>query len=173
MNNGKAVGATKYLCRRIPRDWASRWPGLVAEYDVSPTRRGRLAAKVLVFRNPRALRSFWKIGLKQGELGRWTTGAVNGLISWKERLSRNNIWTRRITRADPRYFCVIGLACGFLTMEHIAHEAVHAGFCYAKRVNRTPWAEGRDFDEEEIAYPAGAIAAGINRFLFKKGLYPK
>lgn len=93
-------------------------------------------------------------------------------------LPRN--WTHRwpsplkMINADPRYFCVIGLSLPDVRrkwMTIISHEAVHAGFCYAKRVTRSPWAEKFDFDEEQIAYPSGNIASGINRQLYRRKLY--
>lgn len=72
---------------------------------------------------------------------------------------------------DPRYFCVIGLVRGHLSMEIISHEAVHAGCAYAKRGARAPWHDALGFDEEHIAYPAGRIAAAINRALWAAKLY--
>jgi hypothetical protein len=116
--------------------------GVLAEADICPTPHGRLFAKLLVFKNTILLRRFWTSNLNKGELGRWTVGAVNGLVKSK------------------------------LSMAVIVHESVHAGFCYAKRVKRTPWAAARSFDEEEVAYPAGEIARKINIFLWKKELYP-
>lgn len=150
-----------------------RWtPGLlrsaVAEFDVRPTRHGRLFAKVVVFKSNKAMRAFWSHRISKSPLGRWTVGACNGLICWSEKRGQ-----RRVTETDRRYFCVIGLIVGRVGMEVIAHEAVHAGFCYAKRVRRTPWAAARDFDEEEVAYPAGAIARAINRELHRRNLYDR
>lgn len=79
---------------------------------------------------------------------------------------------RHWIEADPRYFCVIGLVKGFLSMEIICHEAVHAGLAYAKRHRRAPWDEHiRHFEEEALCYPSGKIAAAINRAIFKAGLY--
>ena len=148
-------------------------PGCVAEADLRATPRGRLCAKLLVFRNRLALRRFWngKLG-KEERLGLHCFGVVNGLSRWIESYdAKTDTWSRRMERCDPRYFCVIGLVVGHLGMEVITHEAGHAGFCYAKRVQRAPWAAARDFDEEEVCDPAGMIAAAIKRFLHRRGLY--
>jgi len=156
---------------RIPRVWSGRRWGIVAETDLRPSRGSTLRAKLLIFRSCRELRRFWSIALKKGDLGAYCQGAVNGLICWKEKQSENGEWQRRVVRADPRYFCVIGLVKTRLTMLHISHEAVHAGFCYAKRVQRRPWGLSNNLDEERVAYPAGEIARGINAFLHKRKLY--
>ena len=159
--------------RQLPRTFA-RHPhaqGLVAEADITLHRRGRLAAKLLVFKGPLALRRFWKLAVSDASLGRRCLGAVNSLAQESGRPTKDGgvKWDRMI--GDRRYFCVIGLCVGGLSMEIIAHEAVHAGFCYERRVKRNLFGEACDFDEERIAYPAGAIAAAINRFLHAKGLY--
>jgi len=159
--------------KSLPRCWSRRWPSIEAEWDLSPTARGHLFAKLLIFKNQRELQRWWHRGLKKPGLGRYTVGAVNGLFRWSERHRANNGWSPRMTYTDPRYFCVIGLAKTHLTMEVICHEAVHAGFCYAKRVKRTPWMDAKAFDEEEVAYPAGVIARKINAILYAAKLYPK
>lgn len=67
---------------------------------------------------------------------------------------------------------MIGLVYGHLSMEIISHEAVHAGFNFSKRASRAPWdRKAQDFDEEGVAYPAGRIAAAINRVLHAAKLY--
>ena len=157
--------------RRIPCVWSRQWLSIVAECDIRPTRHGRLYAKLLIFKNPRTLQVFWRDGLKNGSLGRWTVGAVNALVHWTETVGATGEVIRKQRDVDPRYFCVIGLCETKLSMEVISHEAVHAGFCYAKRVKRTPWDAARKFDEEEVAYPSGAIAKKINAFLYARKLY--
>ncbi len=156
---------------RLPRNWSKQFRGVVAECDISPTRRGRLKAKLLIFATVNDLKRFWRVDLDKGSLGRFTKGAVNGLCHEVLRVNPDGSTAFHKNVYDPRYFCVIGLVKRWLSMEVISHESVHAGFCYAKRVKKTPWAAAREFDEEEVAYPAGAIAAAINRFLFRKGLY--
>lgn len=101
-------------------------------------------------------------------------GAVNQLCC--ERIiffgKKSKKAERHWIEADPRYFCVIGLVKGFLSMEIICHEAVHAGLAYAKRHKRTPWDEHiANFEEEALCYPSGKIAAEINRAIHDAGLY--
>jgi hypothetical protein len=157
--------------RPLPRDW-SALAGLdcIAETDIRPTPHGRLYAKLMVFEDAAGLRRFWK-NISEDRLGPNCLAAVNMLAHWTESLG-NGSWKRRMDVLDQRYFCVIGLVVGHLTMEVITHEAVHAGFCYAKRVKRCPWDNYDDFDEELVAYPAGRIARQINKFLHDQGVYP-
>lgn len=155
--------------RPLPRSWSRLHRGIVAETDISPSRGGDLRAKLLIFRTARDLREFWKKRIKN-DLSRGTVAAVNGLWRTGE-LHRRDERVERWMEADRRYFCVIGLILSRLGMEIVSHESVHAGFCYAKRVRRLPWGTVHDFDEEHVAYPAGAIAAGIARFLYRKGFY--
>jgi hypothetical protein len=154
----------------------TRWSGhrtaknLVAEADIFIQSRGRLAAKLLIFKNPTALHRFWLSINPDCPLGRGCWGAVNALarqVEWHGRNPRPTYMT-----GDRRYFCVIGLCANHLTMEIIAHEAVHAAYCYEKRARRNLFgAAAADFDEERIAYPAGRIAGAINRYLYDKNLY--
>jgi hypothetical protein len=73
---------------------------------------------------------------------------------------------------DPRFFCAMAFNLKDLSMEVIAHESVHAGFAYARRIGkRTLFEEALNFDEEGIAYPAGVIAAELNRVFHNKGFY--
>jgi hypothetical protein len=140
---------------------------LIAEHDIRMN-LGRLRAKLLIFDRPASLRSFWK-AIRGLGLGRGAVGAVNSLAY--ERISFRRAKESRSMECDPRYFCMIGLCKTHLSMEIVSHEAVHAGFAYAKRRKGDAWIAAMDFDEEFVAYPAGRIAAAINRFLFRKGLY--
>lgn len=143
--------------------------GIVAEADICPHRRGRIAAKLLVFRNRTTLHRFWK-RISDTPLGRGCLGAVNALGHTRTKFGKGDAETTTL-HGDPRYFCLIGLCLGHLSAEVICHEAVHAGYCYEKRVRRNLWGDVGDFDEERIAYPTGAIAAAIHCFLDKRGLY--
>ena len=159
----------RHARRLLPRSFvghpASR--GLIAEHDLR-INSGRLRAKLLIFDRPTSLRSFWKAVRGLG-LGRGAVGAVNSLAY--ERVSFRRAKESLSMECDPRYFCMIGLCKTHLSMEIISHEAVHAGFAYAKRRKGDAWIAAMDFDEEFIAYPAGRISAAINRFLFDEGLY--
>ena len=127
-----------------------------------PTDRGRLFCKVLIFSNQAALRRFWVRGLKNGRLGR-CRGVVNALVKTTQKVAADGTVGRMRIVTDPRYFAVMGLVKEDLTMEVLTHESVHAGFAYAKRVKRSPWAKYADLDEEEVAYPSGVIAREIVR----------
>lgn len=130
----------------------------------------RLAAKVLVFDRPEGLREFWREGLGKSELGKDCRGVVNSLITEVNRCE-NGRWVN-FFEADARYFCLIGLCASHLSMEIICHESVHAAFSYLKRVKRCPWDEqSKHFHEEALAYPTGAMARELNKFLFRHNLY--
>jgi hypothetical protein len=153
----------------VPRCFAGHpaGKGLLGECDIRLCGAGRLRAKLLVFNGPVALRRFWRDALGRNELGRHTAGAVSALS-----YERINVTTgASVMVVDPRYFCVIGLTRDNLSMEVITHEAVHAGFAYAKRVQKNLWAGADELDEENVCYPAGRIAAAINSFLHDQGLY--
>jgi hypothetical protein len=143
--------------------------GLLAEADIYPHPRGRLAAKLLVFDKPTNLRRFWR-KVVGSDVGRECRGCVNALAQTREAVGVKNP-KPPVLVGDPRYFCVIGLVRGWLSMEVISHEAVHAGYCYEKRVRRNLFGAIGDFDEERVAYPAGRIAGAMNEFLARKGLY--
>ena len=154
---------------RLPKNWLPH-PKMVphdGEFDVS---LGSLLAKVIVFKTSSDLKKFWNTGLnRMQKLGKGRTlGAVHGLycevFSGKSGKSHLEV--------DPRYFCFIGLTRKNLSMECISHESVHAAFCFVKRKSRSPWdIHAKTHDEEAIAYPAGRIAAAINRELYRRNLY--
>lgn len=158
----------KRFCRSLSR--TPKIPGMIAQCDVRPTDAGYLTAKVMVFQDRNSMNRFWRKSFDCG-ISRNCKGVAKGLFGWTERVDQAGKWVRKCITGDRRYFCVIGLIHGHLNMEVVTHESVHAGLCYAKRATRTPWAKYGDFDEEQIAYPAGRIAARINQFLHKKGLY--
>lgn len=155
--------------RALPRCFKNHPAGkeIVAEVDLASSRRSRLRAKLLLFPHPTALQRFWLKALGY-KLGRYALGAVNSLsreIHYGPKLERRRV------EVDPRYACIIGLAQSKLSMEIIVHESVHAGFAFAKRHRGDFWLGPNAFDEENICYPAGAIAGAINRFLQDNRLY--
>lgn len=153
---------------RLPTIWPTRH-GVVAQANIA-VNRGRLRAKLLIFRTPADMAAFWRSRLMAhngGPLGAKCLGAVNAL-----RRTRENVvsGTRHI-EVDRRFFCVIGLVVGHLSMRIITHESVHAAYAFAKRRSRSWWdAEARSFDEEAIAYPTGEIARNIVAFLNRRRL---
>lgn len=161
--------------RLIPRrDWRRirGVTGVLLERDLKVSAGSRLRAKLLVFGTTAALRQFWRRGLGRGELGRSCCGAVTPLGYEVQDFRKDGTIKSRRMEVDSRYFCVIGLCEKHLSMEIISHEAVHAGYAYAKRVNlKNLWYGAKENDEELVCYPAGRIAAEINRKLHKAGLY--
>lgn len=135
--------------------------GLLHERDLK-IGSSKLRAKLLIFKNKTSLRGFWKKALGK-DIGAYCYGAVNSLCCEVGKVDKDgNILTRHI-EADKRYFCLIGLIKGHLNAEIVTHEAIHAGYCYIKRVRKTPWDEQiAHFDEESVAYPSGLIASKIN-----------
>jgi hypothetical protein len=147
--------------------------GLIAEADIFPHPHGKLAAKLLIFDSRASFHRFWR-SLRREPLERGCEGCVNSLSRTRQRFGgKGEPDGPAVFEGDRRYFCLIGLHKRGLSMEVISHEAVHAGFCYEKRVRRNLFGKACDFDEERIAYPAGAIAAAINRFVYSKGLYER
>lgn len=158
------------LTSPIRRDWTGHpaTGGLLLDRDIGMG-HGRLKLKLLVFKNKRSLRSFWRSAMDFNP-GR-ALGVVHGLFQEVE-VYEKSAWRSSHIECDPRYFAVMGLAKGHLSMEIICHESVHAAFAFAKRKSRTPWdAHARDFDEEAICYPAGRIAEGIHSALYASGMY--
>lgn len=153
----------------LPRWWID-YPlgqGIVYERDIA-VGTSRLRAKLLIFSSQSALRKFWKEALSRPDIGPSCPAAVNTLLTSVETWDGKKLEKAELL-ADPRYFCVIGITRSHLrSCEVGAHEAVHAGFAYAKRVRRTPWdTDARKMDEEWIAYPAGKIMTGIARAHWK------
>jgi hypothetical protein len=143
---------------------------ILVEADIGVTGRRAMQAKLLVFKTPAALRRFWRDGLGKADLGKGCLGAVTALACEVLIFEPGNRETTFL-EVDPRYYCVIGLTVDNLNMEVVVHEAMHAGFAYAKRHARNFWVEDGPLDEESVCYPSGKIAAAINRFLHDKGLY--
>lgn len=145
--------------------------GILAETDIKLTRGSKLAAKLLVFRNRLEMRRFWRKALRGKDgLELKCVGAVDPLAYERMRFNPDS----HELCVDAKYFCLVALVHGHLLTEVVAHEAVHAAFCYAKRTGcRNVFAKAHEFDEEHIAYPAGLITAAIGQFLHDEGLYPR
>lgn len=155
---------SRHAATPLPRDWKSKpVPGILLERDIKVRPSSRVYAKLLVFENRADLRRFWTEDLGKEELGEGCCGAVHPL--WR------TVDEGRIQEFDPRYFCVIGLIKDYLSMEIICHESVHAGYAYAERCRGVKWPGCGELEEEYLAYPTGAISAGINFAVSKAGLY--
>ncbi len=138
--------------------------GLMTQADI-PIGSGRLYAKVLIFNNNRNLARFWK-EYTGHTVGRQVEGLVNALSHHSVLIDKEGTETYNTLWVDRRYFCLVGLINTHLTLHIIAHEAVHVGFCYAKRRARSPWdVHIERFDEEAIAYPAGEFVRQMIEWL--------
>lgn len=167
---------TRHTPTPLPRSFTAHpdGKGIIAEHDIAVwghERRGagRLRAKLLVFKSPRAMRAFSRkaLGIDNDE----AVGFVSDLS--REVITIGNIHRpgrEHILYVDPRYFCLICLVRGHLTMDIITHEACHAGIFFSQR-SRMRWPNQDGAASEAICYPTGRIAAAINRFLHDSGLY--
>lgn len=167
---------TRFSSKPLPRDW-STLPGseeILFSSDIAVSRKSILKAKVLVFRSLVSLQRFWRLGLRRSKLDEDVCAVVSDITSTvtfqtpKGTSKRPPVW-----EVDPTYFCVVGFILGKLSMEFIAHESVHAAYAYARRVaGRKSWPDKED-PEEHVCYPAGRIAAAINRLFHSHGLYDR
>lgn len=155
---GKIVAETDILIRGCDVDALER-----------RRRPGRLAAKLLIFRNSKDMGRFAMKAL--GSPNYDCAGFVNNLSVERMRFGKGGVLLEHTLSVDPRYFCIICLnqETG-LNMEVITHEAVHAGFFYSRR-SRMKWPGQKGQPDEAVCYPAGIIAAAINRFVHDEGLY--
>lgn len=156
----------------LPKKWSKLHGADKALFigHVSVSSGSRLLMKLLVFKNNKDLRSFWTKTLGKEDLGRKCRGVVNGLAC--EVIKFNKEKESIHIEVDPTFFCVMGLLVTHLGMEIITHESIHAGFNYAKRVNRRNlFHNSLELDEEEVCYPSGRIASGVNKLLRESGLY--
>lgn len=145
---------------------------ILLEKDLALSKHSRLRAKLLVFKNNLAMKRFFDEALdKPGQVTRKTLGIVSQLSCEVYRFKNKELVEQRL-EVDPRYFCLIGLIVGHLSMEIICHESVHAGFAYAARSRVRQWVRREDdLDEEQVCYPAGRIASLINKAVWKARLY--
>jgi hypothetical protein len=158
----------------LPRLWHTHPKAIASdilgEAEIKISRHSRLRAKLLVFKNNKAMRRFFKDVLEKPYV---VCPKTLGICCSLSVICENAITGKQIWEGDPRYFCMIGLLHEHLRMEIITHESVHGGFAYAARQNQKQWVKGDALDEEEVCYPAGIIASQINVFLDREGLYQR
>jgi hypothetical protein len=158
----------------LPASWDGL-PGIKlcsAHGDIRVTRYGRVKAKLLVFPTIKNMMKFWdKVLGSPHDLTKECLGVVNPL-SWR-------VWDSKTGKerqmVDPTYFAIIGLVGPKTDCMTITHESVHAALFYVRRLggkaNHSVPLEAKDVADEEICYPAGIIAAQINRFFYDNDLY--
>lgn len=163
----------KIVRDKLRRRYPASTPGLLAQGEFVVQGGGRLRAKVLVFEHPRHLQRFFADVLGR-PLGSRCLGAVTSMGTSFERVGPDGKTEAVRWEVDRRCFCLIGLCREHLTMRVLSHEAVHAGFCHARRCSKTHWdAQALAFDEEAVAYPAGEIARELVVFLERVGILEK
>ena len=165
---------TRFSSKPLPKDWFTL-PGsehILFSSDVAVSQKSTLKAKVLVFRDLHGLQRFWRFGIGRRKPSEEACAVVNSLSSYttfqrtKGTTEKEPIW-----EVDPSYFCVMGFIIGNLSMECITHESVHAAYAYARRVaGRKTWPDNEE-PEELVCYPAGRIAAAINKNFHRHRLY--
>ena len=167
----------KKIVSRVPSaTWDRVSGGASYSTDIRVTPRGRLKMRLLVFETPAKLRSYWgKLrGGKFGGLCQGTRGAVNSLGREVLEYGKNGKLVGQWIEVDGRYFAVMGLVRGYLGMEVVTHESVHAGIAYYDRSKgRLQWSRDDALPEEDLAYPIGIIAKKVVIALEKGGFYDK
>ena len=158
----------------LPHCWKDAYhadASLLLERDLPV---GSLFLKLLVFKNPKSLRRFWKKveALRRGGLSGGVLGVVSPLSSEVLDFDKTQ-WPEPYREVDRRYFSAMGLTIGNLGVGIVTHESVHAAFNYvARRGKRGPWTEVAEGDREElVCYPAGEIAKQVVNTLYAAGFY--
>lgn len=159
----------------LPKCWRKAYKAdasLLLEKDIP---LASLRLKLLVFKDPKSLRRFWRKAAPLnlgGMLPSDALGAVAPLSSTVYNFEKTQ-WPEPYQECDRRYFAAMGLAAGHLGSRIVTHECVHAGFFYARRMGaRSVWsAEAADgTDDELVCYPAGELANRVVTALYKAGL---
>lgn len=157
--------AEKVVMSKKPRPFMKSWSTdkekdkILFEVTFAASKRGRLFAKLLIFRNARALSSFWKRVVNPSD--KKHSNKVAGLVTPLIVVKGDTV------EVDPNYFCAIGLDYTQCDIETLAHEATHAADCYCERLmGRNPYARycknGGRYDEI-YAHPTGIIAKQLDR----------
>lgn len=133
----------------------------------------KLRCKLVVFDNRKDLRDFWSNALhpkgQTAKLGNCCDGIVHPLFTERYLVDKKGQTSKHEMCVDPRYYAIMAIIKSKMgSAEVTSHEAVHAGFAYARRIKRTPWDEHiiRN-DEEAVAYPAGVINSELARIYWK------
>ena len=170
----------RVICAKepFPRCWKEAYAGCDKALLEKDIKLGTLYLKLLVFKNRKELRAFWDAAeptKNGGGVGGDTLAVVDALQCECQNFAKagDESEPRSVMEVDKRYFAAMGLVRGYLGMEIVTHESVHAAFAYAKRLGpKTPWAKAvNGLDEEAVCYPAGRIARLVVTALNDAGLY--
>lgn len=147
--------------------------GFLGEIDIRVHAKSSLRVKAVMFETMRQLCDYHYRHVRMrphGEDMRREVGKISGFVDALASVAVDK-GGREWAVFDPRYAAWIGLVPSLLTWEVVAHEAVHAGFAYAKRLRKSPFEESLMLDEEAVAYPAGIIASEIRAWVTRRGWY--
>ena len=145
--------------------------GLLAQGDIPVLDE---MAKLLIFDGPLSMRRFYRDvlpGYRNAEEFHNTLGRGNPLgFVQKLAVDYNHTKGYLKTEFDRRYFCLVALTRGNLTVEVIVHEPTHVGFAYDYyKLGVNQFADVGNF-EENICYPAGRFADEALTFIKKTGI---
>lgn len=150
-------------------------PGLVAACNIHVGGPDDPAAKVAVFRNREAMRSFnWNILPRYRNAGnRRNFGLSKRCAGFVNKLGiqhYNTAGELDSIEVDRNYFCIVCLVEGNLTAEILSHEAVHVGFAWDYRTRGKGPFEDPHGPEENVCYPAGIFVDQVLAFIKAEGL---
>lgn len=160
----------------FPTVWRAAYKGCEKAVYEGDIKIASLRMKLLVFKTKKDMREFWHNAepTKNG-------GGIKGALGVVDSLQFTVMDFTKGQEGDPtpylevdkRYFAVMGLLVGYLGMEIVTHESVHAAFAYAGRMqSRSIWKlDEDDLEEEAVCYPAGLIARRVVSALNNAGLY--
>lgn len=153
-----------YRPKGLPRRVVAE--GIVAQTDIT-IHEGYPQAKVLVFENRKAMRTFYRKDFRQFLNVEKTRPAR---LCTRAAAAVSKLWTGNDKKelVDRRYFCLVLLVQGDLGIEVLTHEAVHVGFAWDFRTDgEGPLAE-QNMREENVCYPAGIFARKLVVWLREK-----
>lgn len=154
--------------KSVPRSYRRHHKelGILNEFDVALDKRSRLRAKVLIFKSKRPMQRFCNKVLDR-QIGYAFEAAV--MNHQQHVYNFDNGKERQFLEVDPRYVCTAVFHQKALSVEIIAHEAVHVGHAYAERRRSRKWPNQDDNEEEAIAYPTGIFTQQLINKLFRIG----
>lgn len=133
---------------------------LVYFFRAKPYRKGTLYARVFVFQNRRSMREYAK---------QYKDIVKPSLCAY---VDEARIFRTRDNKRLP-IACDIHLCVGYLDLNTISHECVHAAMDIVKRKYPKAWREERDGVEETVAYTQANLLVKIVLSLKKAGLLDK
>lgn len=145
--------------------------GWLEHFDLKVKKHSRLKMKVYVFETQAHLLAFYRLlGYEPPKTRK--KFRIGGFV-WGINYNIESFATGKLVElqeVDPEYFAVMALCKDHLDVDTVAHECTHAGFAYAKRINRAFDWRAFDFDEENVCYPTGILMMKLCKKLQSKKL---